>query len=79
LRQRNAGITGSRRRKMVIRDQYLQSQLAGMGHAFKAGNAVVNGDQQLRAGICHPLSDRGRQTVAVHHPVWYQVRDLFGP
>ena len=62
--------------QMVVCYQHLQAQRFGMGHAFHAGNAVVHGDQQIRALVFDALGNRRGQTVAVHHAVRHQISHL---
>ncbi|MNS50718.1 hypothetical protein D3C72_833740 [compost metagenome] len=62
--------------QVVVGDQYFEASLFGSGHAFDAGDAVVDGDQQLRlAGQCD-LDDFRGQAVAIFEAVRHQIVDM---
>ena len=63
---------------MVVGHQHLHAQGSGARHAVDAGNAVVNRDQQLRAGGLHAFGNRRGQAIAVNDPVRHQIADAGG-
>ena len=66
LRQGAAG-------QVVVGHDDLHAQSLGAGHAFQAGNAVINRQQQLRACGMHPFGNGGGQAVAVGDAVGHQI------
>ena len=66
LRQGAAG-------QVVVGHDDLHAQSLGAGHAFQAGNAVINRQQQLRACGMHPFGNGGCQAVAVGDAVGHQI------
>ena len=62
--------------QVVIGHQNLQTQRTRLGHALKAGDAVVHGDQQVGTAVLDALRDRRCQAVAILHPVRHDVADV---
>ncbi|MNZ19294.1 hypothetical protein D3C78_363190 [compost metagenome] len=65
-------------RQVVIGHQYFQARSLGGCHAFDAGDAVVDGDQQLRLALQGHLDDLRGQAIAVLEAVGHQVIDMGG-
>ncbi|MNE08323.1 hypothetical protein D3C80_1009700 [compost metagenome] len=61
---------------MVVGDQHRKAGRLGRGHAVETGNAVVHGDQQLRALLQRHRDDLRGQAVAVLEAVGHQVVDM---
>ena len=68
LRQRIAG-------QMVVGDQRGDAELVGARHAFDAGDAVVDGDQQVGAPrrARGEIDDFGREAIAVFEAVGHEI------
>ncbi|MNC41478.1 hypothetical protein D3C75_902470 [compost metagenome] len=66
-------------RQVVVGDQYRKAGRLGRGHAVETGNAVVHGDQQLRALLQRHRDDLRGQAVAVVETVRHQIVDVRGP
>ena len=66
-------------RQMVVGHQHLQAQRLRSLNARHAGDAVVHGDQHIRALLVHALGNGRRQAVAVHHPVGHQITHVLRP
>ena len=64
-----------RARQVVVGDQHAQPGGLGRGHAVDAGDAVVHGDQQLRAFLQGDRDYLRGQPVAVFEAVRHQVVD----
>jgi hypothetical protein len=52
-------------RQVVVGDQRRDAELAGAGDALDAGDAVVDGDDQVGRALCGEVDDFRRQAVAV--------------
>ncbi len=65
-----------RARQVVVGDQHLEPGRLGRGHAVDAGDAVVDGDQQLGLALQGHGDDFRGQAVAVLEAVGHQVIDM---
>jgi hypothetical protein len=63
-------------RQVVVGDQRGDAELPGAGDAVDAGDAVVNGDDELRLFRRRQLDDVGGESVAVGEAVRDQIIDL---
>ena len=61
---------------MMVGYQHLHPECLGACHAVKAGDAVVNRDQQIGIQRLDALCNRCSQSVAINHPVGYEVGDM---
>ena len=64
---------------MVVGHQHLQAQRLRRLHARHAGDAVVHGDQHIRALRVHTLGNGWGQAVAVDHAVGHQIAHVARP
>lgn len=62
--------------QVVVGDQHLPAQRLGRGDTGMAGDAVVDGDQQVRLQYGQFGHQRRRQPVAVHHAVGHRVHHV---
>ena len=59
-----AVAAGNIARQMMIGNQYLHAQPIGFGYAFNAGNAIIDGEQDIRLfGGMRKLYDFRGQSV----------------
>ena len=63
----------------MVGDQDLQAQGLSLGNTFHAGDAVVNGDQNIGTRLLHAICDGGSQAVAIDHAVGHDVADIDCP
>jgi len=63
-------------RQVVVGDQRCNAELPGAGNAVDAGDAVVNGDDELRLLRRGKLDDVGGESVAIGEAVRYQIIDV---
>jgi hypothetical protein len=59
--------------QVMIGDDHTHAQPIGFRHAFDAGDAIVHGDQQVRAALRRQANDFRRQTVAVLKSIRHQI------
>ena len=63
-------------RQVVVGDQGGDAELRWRGHAVDAGDAVIDGDDQVGLALCGEIDDLRRQAVAVVKAVGHQIVDL---
>ena len=61
---------------MVVGDEGAHPQRCGVLDTFDAADAVVHGNQHVRAALFHALSNRRGQAVAVDDAVGHQIIDV---
>src|SRR5690606_32008508 len=64
-------------RQMMVSDNNIDATSLGFGHAFDAGDAVIDGDDNIRSFFTYCEFDDFRcQAIAVFEAVGYDVIDL---
>ena len=65
--------------QVVVGDEDLHAQAAGVRYACDAGDAVINGDEYIGTAFVYALCDGGGEAVAVGNAVGYKVVHMLCP
>ena len=60
----------------MVSDQDLQAQSLRLRNTFHAGDAVVDGDQNIGTRLLYSICNGGGQAVAIDHAVGHEVADM---
>ena len=64
----------ARARQVVVCDQHLHPQAIGLRDPLDAGDAVIDGDEQIRPeAFVREARDLGAQAVAILEAVWHEI------